>query len=411
MNSMKHKHIRNILLLCLCAALLCGAAAAEEPAPVSALDTGLRYMDTLPDGRMLLGGFRNDPDSGRTPARLLCMNSDMTVSWDVEPEQEHDMAYISAIALPDGTIAAKLMHLYDDSLPDELRFFTQDGEPLEREMTLPVNGEYDIFFASETLLMVTEKDGGDFAPILLFDWDGNKIGQIDGLDLSRTGGMILKPDGFIQEITPEEGTREGKIIRIDFQGNVLWETDLPRTWTTKEAMGCQYMKETDDGEYMIFQSELMPHNAEGNAESRSTLTWLDSSGSVLRTESAVFRDNAELCMELWEYEGKFAALLYSYDNEQPGFRLDRFRICWLDGNGRELGSTELVLKPEDYDWMAEYAQDAADGKARIEMSPRPGMFAMQDGLWMLVDTRIRENGTGFILGDTWKDILVRVPEL
>ena len=127
MNSMKHKHIRNILLLCLCAALLCGAAAAEEPAPVSALDTGLRYMDTLPDGRILLGGFRNVPETGKTAARLLCMNSDGTVSWDYVDTANRNAGFTHASVLPDGTIGVVLeKNLLSGREADQLLFIARE---------------------------------------------------------------------------------------------------------------------------------------------------------------------------------------------------------------------------------------------------------------------------------------------
>ena len=45
------------------------------------------------------------------------------------------------------------------------------------------------------------------------------------------------------------------------------------------------------------------------------------------------------------------------------------------------------------------------------MTPQPGMISMPDGLWMYVEVRLRENGTGYIYRDTWKQTLVRIPEL
>lgn len=409
-NSYPGKIIR-ILLLCLCAALLAGTAAAEETAAAPILENGLKYMGKLPDGRILFGGFRQYPGKSECFPRLLCLNTDRTVSWDAQADPGQDARYTLAAVLPDGTVAAVLGLMSSESVSDELCFFTQDGEPVDREMTLPVNGEYKIPFVSESLVTAVENDGGQFAPILLFDWNGNKTGELGGPDIYRYGGMIQRPDGFILEFTPEEGTREEKIVRTDSRGNVLWEVILPRAWTTKDGMGWLHMWETDDGELLVLQSDLMPHGEDGEAESQSTLTALDSNGNILRTENGALGDSKELCMGFCEHEGKYAAVLYSYDVEQPGFRLDGVRICWLDGHGRALGTTELALKPEDFDWTAQYAQDVADGKARLEMTPQPGMISMPDGLWMYVEVRLRENGTGYIYRDTWKQTLVRIPEL
>ena len=80
----KLRCLRRILLLCLCAVLLTGSALAEDVADISGEGFDCMYYKcTLPDGRVILTGCKgtvgNYIDSR---ARILCLNPDMTVSWD-----------------------------------------------------------------------------------------------------------------------------------------------------------------------------------------------------------------------------------------------------------------------------------------------------------------------------------------
>ena len=75
-NSYPGKIIR-ILLLCLCAALLAGTAAAEGAADLSdGVYIDLKYSDTLPAGRVLLAGYVDRTGKNAEP-KLLCLNTDM----------------------------------------------------------------------------------------------------------------------------------------------------------------------------------------------------------------------------------------------------------------------------------------------------------------------------------------------
>ena len=102
------KKMKHIPALCLCLMLLCGAACAEE---MHVLGRGnwdyLEYGCTLPDGRLVLTGEKtmNRPDHV-TGAWLLCLNPDLTVSWEVVDEEENGYDSVrKAVVLPDGTIA------------------------------------------------------------------------------------------------------------------------------------------------------------------------------------------------------------------------------------------------------------------------------------------------------------------
>ena len=76
--------VKCALALCLCLALLAGTACAEE---LHFLSTGdwdyLDYGCTLPDGRIVLVGTRTVyGEDYMTGAWVLCLNPDLTVSWE-----------------------------------------------------------------------------------------------------------------------------------------------------------------------------------------------------------------------------------------------------------------------------------------------------------------------------------------
>ena len=82
-----NRTIKRFLALCLCAALLCGAACAEG---IREICFGLDYMHygcTLADGRMVLVGAKNLADGYdfEPVARVVCLNPDRTASITSRP--------------------------------------------------------------------------------------------------------------------------------------------------------------------------------------------------------------------------------------------------------------------------------------------------------------------------------------
>ena len=129
--------LRRMLLLCLCIALLAGSALANEVVDISTDGYDCMYYEcTLPDGRLIFAGdmgtVGNYADSR---ARLLCMNPDMTVSWDYVDPEEGGCRFWGAAVLKDGTIGTMLDNSpYQNSVGRKLKFFTQDGQPTGKEI-------------------------------------------------------------------------------------------------------------------------------------------------------------------------------------------------------------------------------------------------------------------------------------
>ena len=138
------KKMKHIPALCLCLMLLCGAACAEE---MHVLGRGnwdyLEYGCTLPDGRLVLTGEKtmNRPDHVMG-AWLLCLNPDLTVSWEVVDEEENGYDSVrKAVVLPDGTIAAAVDDFRNDQYVSMIKTYTQDGEATGKEAELPAGAE------------------------------------------------------------------------------------------------------------------------------------------------------------------------------------------------------------------------------------------------------------------------------
>ena len=126
-----------VLLLCLCMVLLAGGALANEVVDISTDGFDCLYYEcTLPDGRLIFAGDMGTVGNyADARARLLCMNPDMTVSWDYVDPEEGDCRFWHATVLKDGTIATVLDNSpYQQPMGRKLKFFTQDGQPTGKEI-------------------------------------------------------------------------------------------------------------------------------------------------------------------------------------------------------------------------------------------------------------------------------------
>ena len=99
--------LKRVLLLCLCAALLCSAAFAEtadvtDMASTDKLDRLYEYC-MLPDGRIVFAGWMMDEEN--STGRLLCVNPDGTVCWEYEEPEEGSSCYWNVFPEEDGTLA------------------------------------------------------------------------------------------------------------------------------------------------------------------------------------------------------------------------------------------------------------------------------------------------------------------
>ena len=86
--------------------LLTGSALANEVADISGEGYDCMYYKcTLPDGRIILTGWKGEVGNYMdSRARILCLNPDMTVSWEyIDPAEGH-CGYTWTAVRKDGTL-------------------------------------------------------------------------------------------------------------------------------------------------------------------------------------------------------------------------------------------------------------------------------------------------------------------
>ena len=212
--------LRRTLLLCLCITLLAGSALANEVVDISTDGYDcLYYRGQLPDGRVLFSGWKgtvgNYEDSR---ARIICLNPDMTVSWEYIDPEEGSCGFYALTVLKDGTIAALLDNSpYQKSESQKLKYFTPDGKPTGKEIDI-----------KETLLMdgtspscmwaLSTSDDGDETSMAVYDWEGNMLfrdteghnvisGARQMIELTAQGPLVNEVPELTRMVLERIGTR------------------------------------------------------------------------------------------------------------------------------------------------------------------------------------------------------------
>ena len=234
MAKMKDKMTRllgRVLLLCLCIALLAGSALANEVVDIGTDGyDSLRYDCTLPDGRLIISGKMGTVGNyADARARMLCLNPDMTVSWEYIDPEEGCCRFWGAAVLEDGTIGA--LHdnsPYQNPVGKKLKFFTQEGKPTGKEFVFP-SAEFmphGVQTSGLRLWRIPE-NAEDYEEFI--DWDGNVILSYENRQspMNIVDTMIEEEDGRVFG-GRESGLRPcARIAKVDYQGNLLWGTVLP----------------------------------------------------------------------------------------------------------------------------------------------------------------------------------------
>ena len=260
--------IRRALLLCLFAVLAVGCACAEETKTVNLGNGGknsLVYGTTLSDGRILMVGTRAKIDESMGSGRLLCLNPDRTVSWEYIDDGFIDGRFIDAAELEDGTIGLVFGHLAEDEKKEykyqyALRFFTTDGKPTGKEVSIPFRGDGMIIRSAtkSRLQMIcmtfsTKTGENQYQTVrfdnYLIDWDGNEIAFLEDFDLwPDTTDMIEETDGLVMNGYKHPVFDASKAIRkTDLQGNLIWETQLECVWPDTTRANAEQIIPAGDG--------------------------------------------------------------------------------------------------------------------------------------------------------------------
>ena len=410
-----NRTIKRFLALCLCAALLCGAACAEE---IHVVSTGawdyLDYWFTLPDGRMVLTGTKTEvTDNYTSRGWVLCMNPDRTVSWEIVDEAYYEVR--AAAILPDGTIGVVFENrqMMDREDRITIRFYTPDGKATGRELELAT--ENIIYEVKPSWLMAYRwKPEERMDETILIDWGGNELLRYDGLILPDGYGFAVgNTDELVLYGQDTMENSHAKILKLDgLTDSVLWETTLDWQLSDTEGSTIESCVRTDDGGYLAMVDEASPATDENWNRWTSFLVKLDKEGRVLWTSREIFEKYKILGSRMYFLNGKLLLSCASETGGDPG-SIAPWVFLWLDGDGNELGMTEVELKAEDLPHLSQYVGPAGDGTYWEPFADVLEMIPMADGLWALGQGDVDlMDGEKFLqtLPEASETFLVKIPE-
>ena len=408
------RKIRIILALCLCLALLAGAACAEE---MHVLSTGewdnLVYGCTLPDGRIVLIGSKTElVNNYNARGWILCLNPDLTVSWETEEGDESGSISANwAVLMPDGTIAVVFDRYTDEKNHVFVKTYTQDGRLTGKVFDIP--GEYYSTGVTPSWLMLCRFEEKKDETVLV-DWDGKELLRYDGAGMP---GGIGRPVGNTDELVLVGSDRvengHGKIVKLDGQtGKVLWETTLDWQLPDTVDAGMWSGIKTEDGGYMVLMIENGPDSETVRDAWSSFLVKFDAEGRMQWINGESFERDSLIAYQVFSYGGKTG--VYCMPKQSAGresFRPLVFR--WFDADGKELGTTEVKLNLDDFPAIRHFLGWEPDERNPEPTASVEALIPAADGLWALgscfVGTTDSEGIPGTLV-DSYEIVMIRIPE-
>ncbi len=408
--------LKRLLALALCLALA-GACALAETAGDTA--ENLSYLGELPDGRQMFHRRLLDEKNEILADTLLCLNRDKTVSWEyTDPDEEAGYPWHMAVR-PDGTVGVIFLEEIgdEDTDPEQwgmnlaLKFFTQEGEPAGGTVALPYKSCNIVDCQPSFIkLQYWDQDGGKVYDIL--DWDGNLLQRDTENDPdSSRYAMVEEEDGVLLFGMAEVQNGRAVIMKKEsVTGNKLWETMLDFQWEMADQAGVTDAVRTADGGYAVLVRE---REVQGFFDYvwRAALVKLDDRGTVQWVSRELFGALDEFTHPLLAArDGKIAVC--GVPEGGGWYELETPRVFrWLDEAGKDLGTTKLELKPEDFPEMKAYLESGKTA-ARIECDfSGMELHARPDRLEARVTASFSEDRgkeTGPFICDS--TILVKIPE-
>ena len=393
-----------MLLLGLCAALLCSAAFADtaEMADMANTDSNdiIYGHCTMPDGRVIFSGCLEALDVMQPSVpRLLCLNPDRSVCWEYREQDSNIVGYGPVYAVDGNTIAVS----FTGQNSSGVKFFTPDCQPARSPLSFPnVEGEYyslDAFgLLKKTYTEALEEKSEEY-----IGWDGNLLFRWDGPAPIWDGYTLAEADGLVMSGRSNDDPEHNnaKLMKVDYSGNTVWETTLPFLSEQTDSSVLGNCVKTADGGYLALLMEYDDDAEEDGLFRTYALVRFDAAGRLLWTNRDSFaeREREYYFWTVAEYNGKG---LVCYSQEDPETGLAYMRYLWFDGNGQELGLTENRFAKEELPRFS--------GFDRISVSD-DGMVLMEDGLWHEIAIwGNSEDGAG-TMENGQDNFLVRVPEL
>ena len=370
------KSMKRALLLCLCLAMLAGSAlAANEMMDISSDGyDSIGYAYTLPDGRLIFTGCHGEPGNYMdSRARILCLNPDRTVSWEYIHPAKGSWDFGGVVLMKDGTLCVRLSNTpYQQTVEEKLVFFTQDGQLTGREIPLEVKDKADTFvrygicdFGIYTYCF-SDDDAKTYTEYA--DWDGNVLFRLNGRGPIAVENRIQEEDGLVMFGSEPGRQAAAKILKMDWQGNTVWETTVPFMNEVNNGALLRYGMKTSDGGYLAM---LLERPIDLSQKWTEALVKFSSTGRILWQKTESFdRLPASQFFSMTEYNGKY--VVQFEDKERFGSLKMPIRFLWFDGDGNELGLTELKVRKEELPRQEKSKKPQFDGGS---------MFAMGNELW------------------------------
>ena len=397
------KILKRLFLLCLCVALLGGSALANEAADYSVEGyDDLYYKTTMPDGRLVFTGSIGEPGNYMdSRARILCLNPDMTVSWEYIDPAEGCCRFGDAAFLKDGTLGV----LFEDSpfqTTEEikLKFFTAEGRLTGKEIPLDSSSEYSVLPSGLLTEYWIGKKSESY--VELTDWEGKVRFRWQGYGPMAWENLIEEEDGLVL-IGREAGILEnaaGMIMKVDWQGNTVWETVVPFLKEENEGAGLNGCR-TSDGCYLAVLGERGLNDGPVDSEWTMALVKFSPQGRILwiSTESLETISSDYLFSEAVEYNGKY--VIQCEHKNRFGSLSYPIRYLWFDTDGKALGTTEMNIRKEDFARLADKRKvEAILGK----------LIPAGNGLWQVFACWDESNNHEKEMTST-DEVFLKVPEL
>ncbi len=389
--------MRKMLIMILCLIICCSSGCTENSVSLSAEgEDWMAYAFTLPDERMIFTGSRGKIGNYQeSKARLLCLNPDRTISWEYWDPAEGYAHFRGAALLEDGTIGVVYINSpYQETEAIEIRKFSTEGNPIGNAIDIfrsgKTSGLVDDITSACIRMNVYTDDGKEQHGFL--DWEGNLIFSFDRKKMIGVRSTFAAGDGLVLAGNEIGGSSNAKIMKVDMQGNVIWETVLPMMMKNGARASIDKCVQTPDGGYLAWIIES-DYNSDQWAHA---LARFDQNGRKLWLNRESFDDTPTIgCTHLIEYQGK--AVMLVRDHSMGLTQVFR----WFDVHGSEIGATELTLPREDAGKTAE--------QGNVQVLPQ-SLIIMEDGLWVLNDLRV-SNDNVLKEMDSKEDILYKVPEL
>ena len=310
--------------------ILAGSFAGAEPTVIigSGLFDTMGFIGTLPDGRMIFFGTTGE----NRIHRLLCLEPEGTVSWELKSFTD-DM--YAPVITEDGTIA----------IPgkDKIVFCSAEGKITGKE--IPFATDEGIWYELTSRGMMKYCRAEDAIKSVEFiDWEGQTLFSLDSGRVVRGAGMIADRDGLIMAgLAPgTDRDEEMKVVRVDWQGKILWERPLPR-WKNYDLNYLRQAKVTSDGCILVLYTQVIYSFPE--RKSYTQLIKIGADTEILWTKEAVLDgEKGRKFTDVAEYDGKY---VIACGLEKQELHSATQTYLWLDADGNELGTVRQSIRQTD----------------------------------------------------------------